>query len=160
MLLKSHFWTGWAAHPQLHQYGCKEGNLFFSLLVKNILMYMIEAFKQKKLLIIMIVDTILSIGIPFGIHGICVLAGVENFGYSFFFAIFAFANGLAAYLSGDIILISYKHKNDIVTSPIPDDVYLKSKQVRYPYIVAMLADIIIFVIFVFYFSGTGHWPLM
>lgn len=123
-------------------------------------MYMIKAFQDKKLLIIMIVDIVFSIGSPFVVHGICVAAGVKNFGYPFFFAIYAFVNGLLAYLSGDIILIRYKNQNDIVTSPIPDDVYLRSKQVRWPYIISMLACILVFVICVFYQRGTGHWPLM
>lgn len=123
-------------------------------------MYMIEALKQKKLLIITIVDLVLSTGIPFGIHGICLLAGVTNIGYPIFFAMFAFVNGLLAYLSGDIILIKYKHNNDIVTSPIPDDVYLHSKQVRWPYIISLLANILVFVICVFYYTMNGHWPLM
>ena len=123
-------------------------------------MYMIEAFKQKKLLIILIVDIVVSIGLPFGIHGICVAANVKNFGYPFFFAIFGFVNGLLAYISGDIILIRYKNKNDIVTSPIPDEIYKKSKQVRWPYIISMLACFLVFVICVFYQTSTGHWPLM
>ena len=123
-------------------------------------MYMIEAFKQKKILIILIVDILVTMGSPFAVFGILYACGVTNFVYPLLFAIFAFFNGLFAYLSGDIILIRYRHQNDIVTSPIPDDVYLRSKQIRYPFIISLLLNIAIFVVCVLVFSSTGHWPLI
>ena len=70
-------------------------------------MYMKAVFLNKKLLIILIVDLLVTMGLPFGIHAICAACGVF-FGYPLLFAIFGFFNGLFAYLSGDIILLKYK----------------------------------------------------
>ena len=117
-------------------------------------------FQERKLLITLIVNLVITLGLPFVVHVICSSTGVTNFSYPFLFAIFAAINGILAYLVGDIILISYKSKNDIVTSPVPDDVRLKARQTRYPFVIALLADLLIFVIFCIIFSTTGQWPLM
>ena len=160
MLLKSHFWTGWAAHPQLHQNRCKEGNLFFSFLLKTILVYMKSLFKNKMVLLVTILDVVFTVGVPFLIHIICVSSGVNNFIYPFLFAIFTFMNGLLAYLVGDLIIVIYKKKNGLVTSSIPQEVSDKAKEWRYPFIISLIIDLVIFGVFAIIFSSTGHWPLL
>ena len=119
-----------------------------------------SVFTEKKLLIILNADVVFTVGVPFLIHLFCRLAGVTNFAYPLFFAIFAAINGLLAYLVGDFIILSYKHKNDIVTSPIPDNVIIESRKIRYPFILSLLVDITIFVVFCFVYSQTKTWPLM
>lgn len=123
-------------------------------------MYMDIIFKDKKLLLILILDLLLTIGVPFLIHGILVMNDVRSFTYAFLFAIFGVINAFLAYLSGDIIIISYKKKNNIVTSSIPEDVLLKSRQIRYPFIISLLVDLLIFAVFAIVFTSTGSWPLM
>ncbi len=123
-------------------------------------MYMVTIIKDKKLLLVTIIDLLITMGVPFLVRGICALANVNNFAYSLLFAIFAFFNGLFAYLVGDIILISYKHKHDLIDTPVPDYVALSAKHWRYPFIVCLLANVIIFVIFCIVYATTGHWPLM
>ena len=160
MLLKNHFWTGWAAHPQLHQMSIKEGDLFFSYFWKTILMYMEIVFKDKKLLLILIADLLISVSVPFLIHGILTLSGSGSFTYPFLFAIFGAINAFLSYLSGDIIIISYKKKNNIVTSSIPEDVVNRARQIRYPFIISLLVDLLVFTVFAIIYSMTGAWPLM
>lgn len=116
-------------------------------------------FTEKKLWITMIIDIVLTVGVPFLVHLICVLNGV-TFEYSFLFAAFIFLNGLLAYLVGDLILVSYKRKNKIVTSSIPEDVINKARGWRIPFAISLLVDLIIFVAFAIVFYTTGHWPLM
>lgn len=117
-------------------------------------------FKEKKLLITLILDVVLTLGIPFIIYAICVSNGVHNFPYQYFFAMFGIVNALLAYLVGDIILVSYKKKNGIVTSSIPEEVILESKKWRYPFIISLIIDMLVFVVFVIIFYATGHWPLL
>ena len=138
----------------------KEGDLFFSYIMGYILKYMKAVFTEKKLLIILIIDLVLTLATPFIIHVICFSMGITNFAYPLFFAIFAVINGVLAYLVGDIILISYKSKNDIVTSPVPDDIILKARHWRYPFIICALTDLVVFGVFCIIFSTTGHWPLL
>ena len=123
-------------------------------------MYMKAVFQDKKLLIVLVVDLIITIGSPFLVFGILKLCGDESFAYALLFAIFGVINGILAYLSGDIIIIRYKMKNDIVTSPVPDDVIIRSRQIRYPFVIALIVDILIFAIFAIIYSTTGHWPFM
>lgn len=119
-----------------------------------------NVFTDKKLLLILIIDIVITVGLPFLIHLFCRLAGVTNFAYPLLFAIFTAINGLLAYLVGDFIILSYKHKNDIVTSPVPDDVIIRSRKIRYPFIISLLVDLTIFVIFCIVYTLTHTWPLM
>ena len=117
-------------------------------------------FQDKKLVIVLIVDLVLTLGVPFLVFGLLKLAGNDSFAYPLLFAIFGVVNGILAYLSGDIILIVYKQKNNLVTTPVPDEVVMRSRVVRYPFILALLVDILVFVIFAIIYSTTGHWPFM
>ena len=117
-------------------------------------------FSEKKLLIVLLFDALLTLGIPFIIYAITSSNGVTNFAYPYFFAIFGIVNAFLAYLVGDLILISYKKKNGIVTSSIPEEVISKAKMWRYPFIITLLLDMLIFVIYVIVFYTTGHWPLL
>ena len=117
-------------------------------------------FQDKKLVIILVIDLVVTIGVPFLVFGILKLSGVGSFTYALLFAIFAVINAVLAYVFGDLILILYKQKNDLVTSPIPDDVVKRSRVIRYPFIISLIVDILVFAIFAIIFSMTGHWPLM
>ena len=117
-------------------------------------------FQDKKLVIVLIVDLLLTLGVPFIVLALTKLSGNDSFAYALLFAIFGVINGIIAYISGDIILISYKHKNNLVTTPVPDDVVMRSRTVRYPFILTLLVDILVFVIFAIIYSTTGHWPFM
>jgi len=114
---------------------------------------------DKKLLVTLIVDLVITVGSPFLVHLICYLNGV-NFEYTFLFAIYIFINGLLAYLIGDLILVSYKRRNKIVTSGIPDDVISRSRGWRIPFVISLIVDLLIFGAFAIVFYTTGHWPLM
>lgn len=123
-------------------------------------MYMKALFNEKKLLLILTIDILITVGLPFGLHGILLASGINNFLYPLLFAIFGVINALLSYLCGDLILIFYKRKNHLVTTPIPEDVTNKARRIRYPFIIATVIDILIFAIFALIFSLTGHWPLM
>lgn len=117
-------------------------------------------FTDKKLLIVLIADLLISIGSPFLVHLICNLCGVTNFVYPLLFGVFVFVNFFLSYFVGDLMIIRYKNKNDIVTSDIPAGLLLRAKQWRYPFIISLLVCIAVFAIFAIIYSTTGHWPLM
>ena len=121
---------------------------------------MLVVFKEKKLLIALIIDLFITVAGPFLVFLFCYLAGVKNFVYPFLFAIFAFLNGFLSYFVGDMILVIYKNRNDIVTSGIPTEVILASKHWRYPFIISLITNVIIFAICAIIYASTGSWPLL
>ena len=117
-------------------------------------------FEEKPLLVTLIIDAVVTLGLPFVVHFLCISSGITNFAYPLLFAIFAVVNGLLTYIVGDVILISYKTKNDLVTTPVPDEVREHAKHWRYPFLIVLLLDLVVFVVFCIIFSATGHWPLL
>ena len=123
-------------------------------------MGMKSVFTEKKLLITTLVDLLVSVGGPFLVFFLCYINGVTNFVYPYLFAIFVFVNGFLAYFVGDMIIISYKSKNDIVTSGIPSEVLLSAKHWRYPFIICLLFNLVLFAVCAIIYTTTGSWPLL
>ena len=80
--------------------------------------------------------------------------------YPLIIAIFAGIYLFLSYLVGDLIIVRYKKKENIITSSVPEDVINNAKKYRYPFIFSFLALLIVFAVLALIYYLTGQWPFI
>jgi len=116
--------------------------------------------KNYRLYLVALGLIVISVALPIALYYICKAYGNNSFPYTLVIAIFGCLYGLGIYISGDIVIIKYRRKNpEVYNQILPKDIQDKALRNRYPFIIACIITIIVFIIFYIIYKSTGSWPL-
>lgn len=121
---------------------------------------MLVSIKKTKTILFASLLAILSVGVSFLIFGISVWVGGTKLPYYFFLMMFIFIYAFLAYLSGDLRIISYRKQVQEYNPVIPDDVQEEIWDRRTPFILALIATILVLAVFFIIRLSTGVWPFL
>ena len=105
--------------------------------------------------------TALSIGLSFLSYGISIWVGAAKpFPYYIVMLIFIFLYGLLAYLVGDIEYLKYKKKVGEVHPSVPDEEREKIFLLRLPFIISLIATLLVIGVLFIVSLFIKRWPLL
>lgn len=105
--------------------------------------------------------TVLSVGGSFLSYGISIWVGAEKpFPYYVTFLIFIFLYGFFAYLFGDLEYIKYKRKVGEMNPTLPEEEKEKILNLRLPFIISLIINILILGVLFIISLFTKSWPLL
>ena len=114
-----------------------------------------------KVYLVSFMFTVLSVGASFLAYGISIWIGAERpFPYYVVFLAFIFLYGFFAYLFGDLEYLRYKKKVGEMNPSLSEEEKEKILNLRLPFIISLVLNIIVIGILFIISLFLKHWPLL
>lgn len=115
-----------------------------------------DVLKNKKIYIFAAILVVISIGTSFLISALC----NWTFPYYIPLVIFSFVYGLASYISGDIMIVRYRHRVQEINPALPFEEQIKAWTARAPFIIALIVTLLVLGTFFVISLFLGKWPFI